>query len=158
MRKTIQTIVLSILIISCSSSDFVETEISSIVDVPISTILKTSKIVSLKNWGIKRVSGLVKQGNNIIIANRNSVYHAININLESNLSTNMFPRGRGKNEAIFMTSFSETSDSEITAFDFSQGKLFLTPSSLCFRKSPALPTQIQLPLEKQNQAILLPLP
>jgi lipoprotein len=130
MKKTIQTILLGFQLISfsCSVSDPLDSESVSI-NTDQAITLKTVQVSNLKDQGIYQVSGIIKQGDQLIIGDRIGLRHAVNIDLRSQAQKNLFPRGRSHNAAVAVTSLSTNSDSEITAFDFRQGKLLITPTA-----------------------------
>ena len=151
MKKTIQTILLGFQLISfsCSVSDPLDSESVSI-NTDQAITLKTVQVSNLKDQGIYQVSGIIKQGDQLIIGDRIGLRHAVNIDLRSQAQKNLFPRGRSHNAAVAVTSLSTNSDSEITAFDFRQGKLLITPTANTPQPRSTASSFIQLPTEQQH--------
>ena len=151
MKKTIQTILLGFQLISfsCSVSDPLDSESVSI-NTDQAITLKTVQVSNLKDQGIYQVSGIIKQGDQLIIGDRIGLRHTVNIDLRSQAQKNLFPRGRSHNAAVAVTSLSTNSDSEITAFDFRQGKLLITPTANTPQPRSTASSFIQLPTEQQH--------
>lgn len=149
MKKTIQILLFSVQLIGCSVPDPLDSDLVSI-NTNQAITLKTVQVTNLKNWGIKQASRIIKQGDQLIISDRNGSRHAVNINLQSQVQKDLFPCGRGHNQAISITSLSTDSDSEITAFDFRQGKLLITPTANTPKTRSTAPSFIQLPTEHQH--------
>ena len=92
MKKTIQTILLGFQLISfsCSVSDPLDSESVSI-NTDQAITLKTVQVSNLKDQGIYQVSGIIKQGDQLIIGDRIGLRHAVNIDLRSQAQKNLLP-------------------------------------------------------------------
>ena len=90
MKKTIQTILLGFQLISfsCSVSDPLDSESVSI-NTDQAITLKTVQVSNLKDQGIYQVSGIIKQGDQLIIGDRIGLRHAVNIDLRSQAQKNL---------------------------------------------------------------------
>lgn len=150
MKKTIQTILLGFQLISfsCSVSDPLDSESVSI-NTDQAITLKTVQVSNLKDQGIYQVSGIIKQGDQLIIGDRIGLRHAVNIDLRS--KRRKFVSAWSKPQCSSSCYFAiYNSDSEITAFDFRQGKLLITPTANTPQPRSTASSFIQLPTEQQH--------
>ncbi|MEG2555471.1 MAG: BF3164 family lipoprotein [Odoribacter sp.] len=109
--------------------------------------LQVTKLLSLKDMGIDRATGLVKQGDLITIGDRRAANNVVSIDLNTNKAVHFFPRGRKMNEAVCINNLAG-SEQAVTALDFQTGKLLENQTGPTTRSSEA--KTIQLPSDKQH--------
>ena len=87
-------------------------------------VISTEAVATLSSYGVRQASGLLKSGNEVLIADRMNVNNIVSINLETKQKQGLLPKvGTRAGSASLINNLAPDGQGGWTAFNFKTGKI-----------------------------------